>query len=408
MSPADGPDEQPATAEPWERRWPPPLYWVKVSAAVAATLAVLMQVRHAADILVLVLIALVVAAGLDPLVERLEGRGMSRTKAVALVFVGGAVIISGVVALTVPIVAGQLSGLSDDLPRTVAKLEARGGWLGDYLVRTGAQEQVRSFVEHLPERIGRSFDTVLGLAGQVGATIFATVTVVVLAGYLLASLPRLRRTAAIVIPLEHRDRGEAAIDRSIARIGAYVAGNVVTSLVCAVTTTLGLTLIGVPFAIPLGIWAGLTDLIPFVGPYLGAAPAVVLAFSVSPTVGVVTVVFFLVYQQVENYLLVPRVMQGAVRLSPAAVILSTLVGVKLGGFAGALLALPVAATLKVVIEESWLRDRVSDGDPLAREQLRRVRREDRDSERSRRDRAVRRQRVVAWVADRLRVDVEGG
>jgi hypothetical protein len=87
--------------------------------------------------------------------------------------------------------------------------------------------------------------------------------------------------------------------------------------------------------------------------------------------------------------------------------LSTLVGAKLGGFAGALLALPVAATLKVVIVESWLRDRVTEGDPLAREQLRRVRREDRDSERSRLDRAARRQRAIAWVTDRLRVDAEG-
>jgi predicted PurR-regulated permease PerM len=314
MAATDGTHEQPAT-EPWERRWPPPLYWAKVAAAVAVTLAVLSQVRHAADILVLVLIALVVAAGLDPVVTRLEGMRMSRTRAVALVFFGSAAVVAGLVALTVPMVAGQLSGLSDDLPRRVAEFEARGGWLGDYLERTDAQEQVRSFVEHLPERIGRSFDTVLGLAGQVGATIFAAVTVVVLAGYLLASLPRIRRTATIVVPVEHRDRAEAAIDRSVARIGAYVAGNVVTSLVCAVTTMLGLTLIGVPFAIPLGIWAGVTDLIPFVGPYLGAAPAIVLAFSVSPTVGVVTVVFFIVYQQVENYLLVPKVMHGAVRLS---------------------------------------------------------------------------------------------
>ncbi|HEX6843936.1 MAG TPA: AI-2E family transporter, partial [Actinomycetota bacterium] len=270
----------------------------------------------------------------------------------------------------------------------------------DYLARTDAAEQVRAFIKDLPNRIGSSFGTVLGLAGQVGAAIFAVLTVVILTGYLLASLPRLRRTATIVVPPEHRDRAEAAIDRSVARIGAYVAGNAVTSVVCAVTTVAGLMLLRVPFAVPLGIWAGFADLIPIVGPYVGAAPAVIVAFFVSPTLGVFTALFFLAYQQVENYVLVPRVMRNAVHLSPAAVILSTLIGAKLAGFAGALLALPLAATLKVVIVESWLRDRVSEGDPLAREQLGRVRREERAAARTRG--TSRRSRLLGWVGDRVR------
>ena len=121
-----------------------------------------------------------------------------------------------------------------------------------------------------------------------------------------------------------------------------------------------------PFAVPLAMWAGLADLIPAVGSYLGAIPAIVVAFFVSPVRGLITLGYFIGYQQFENYVLVPKVMQNAVNLSPAAVIVSTLIGGSLFGFAGALLALPVAATVKVVIVETWLRERGRRGDQLAK------------------------------------------
>ena len=132
----------------------------------------------------------------------------------------------------------------------------------------------------------------------------------------------------------------------------------------------------VPFAIPLGIWAGFADLIPMVGSYAGAIPAIGIAFVVSPMTGLLTAVFFIAYQQFENYVLVPRVMKNAVHLSFAAVIVSTLIGGTLAGFAGALLALPVAATIKVLVIEIWLKDRVSEGDALARKNLRDIQRLD--------------------------------
>jgi predicted PurR-regulated permease PerM len=136
----------------------------------------------------------------------------------------------------------------------------------------------------------------------------------------------------------------------------------------------------VPFAVPLALWAGIADLIPQVGSYLGAAPAVVIAFLKSPTLGLIVLAYFVLYQQFENYWLVPRVMKDAVDLSPAAVIISTLIGGGLLGFAGALLALPVAATLKVVIQDVWLQDRLASGDPLAQQSLEEERRKAADVE----------------------------
>jgi predicted PurR-regulated permease PerM len=143
---------------------------------------------------------------------------------------------------------------------------------------------------------------------------------------------------------------------------------------------IALLIAGVPFAVPLAMWAGFADLIPQVGSYLGALPAVVIAFLASPTLGLVVLIYFIAYQQFENYWLVPRVMKDAVDLSPAAVIISTLIGGGLLGFAGALLALPVAATLKVVIYDVWIQDRIQQGDRVVQQHVEDERREAAEAE----------------------------
>jgi predicted PurR-regulated permease PerM len=142
---------------------------------------------------------------------------------------------------------------------------------------------------------------------------------------------------------------QRVIDDSIVKIGGYVAGNLATSAICAICATIALAIIRVPFSVALGIWAGIADLVPAVGAYIGLIPAVAVAFSQGIADGVIVLAYFTAYQQVENYVIVPRVMQDAVDMSSVSVLIATLIGASLGGFAGALLAIPVAATLKVVI-----------------------------------------------------------
>jgi len=202
-------------------------------------------------------------------------------------------------------------------------------------------------------------------------------TVIVLTGYFMVALPRLRERATVLLRPDVRERAEPVIELALVRIGGYVAGNAITSGICALAVTIGLVALRVPFAVPLGIWAGFADLIPMGGSYAGAIPAIVIAFFVSPLTGLFTAVFFIAYQQFENYVLVPRVMKDAVHLSIAAVIVSTLIGGSLAGFAGVLLALPVAATIKVLVIEIWLKDRVNEGDDLARRNLLDIQRRDR-------------------------------
>jgi predicted PurR-regulated permease PerM len=314
---------------------------------------------------------------MDPLVVWLAGRlGISRGRVVVILGAAFAALVVLVAVLVVPAAIRELGSLSNDLPVYLARVQAQGGWAGSFLQRTQGIAKAQAFLQGLPGRLGSSFGMVLGIAGRVGTAVLGVATVFALTGYFMVALPRLRERAMVLLRPDSRERAVPVIELALVRIGGYVTGNLITSGICALAVMIGLIALRVPFAIPLGIWAGFADLIPMVGSYAGAIPAIVIAFFVSPMTGLLTAVFFIAYQQFENYVLVPRVMKNAVHLSFAAVIVSTLIGGTLAGFAGALLALPVAATIKVIVIEIWLKDRASEGDDLARKNLREIQRQD--------------------------------
>ena len=213
-----------------------------------------------------------------------------------------------------------------------------------------------------PQRLPDMFSTILGITGQVASVIFNLLTIGILTIYFLLSMPRLRRVTAALFSPSRREVGERIVGESIQKIGGYVSGNLVTSGIAGVTSLAAMLVFKIPFAVALAMWVAIADLIPAVGATLGAIPAVIVGFFSSPLDGVAILIFFIAYQQVENYVIVPRIMKEAVDLSPAAVIVSTLVGGSLAGFAGALLALPVAATIKVIVNDVWMRDRLRELD----------------------------------------------
>ncbi len=399
--------------ERWRRWWPPMSYWARVTVTVVAVLTVIAALAAVFNIVILILIAAVLAIGLDPAVRFFEHRGRSRAQAVALIFLGVLAFVLLFAALVVPPLVKQVGELANDVPGYVERLGERDDALGRYFRQTDFAEHLQDFIADLPSKITSSFGTIVGVAGRVTSAIFNLVTVAILTIYFMLSLHRLRRTASVAFPEGSRERGEAILDQSVSRIGGYVAGNLVTSVVCGLSALvafliLGIFGVGIPFAVPLAMWAGIADLIPAVGAYIGAFPAVVVGFFQSPLTGVLILLYFLAYQQVENYVIVPRVMKNAVNLSPAAVIISTLVFGSLAGFAGALLALPAAATIKVVLLEVFLRERVAEGDEVAQETLDEHDRAEAEAEAEAEARAESRRRFLRRLRDRLGGGMGGG
>ncbi len=351
--------ETPEPARDWRRVWPPMTYWVKWTAAVSLTLAVLAAARSVLNILILVLIATVLAIGLDPAVRRLERLRVKRGWAVAVIFLSTIALLALFAALVVPPLVKEVRGLATDIPSYAERLKTQSGWLGNLARKYDLSQRLKDLTAELPRRASQSFGTILGFTKNIASVIFNLLTIAILAIYFLLSLPRIRRTSVALFPPQRRKLGGQVLGEALEKIGGFVSGNIITSIIAGLASLVALAAFGVPFAVALAMWVAIADLIPAVGATLGAIPAVIVALFSSTADGVAILVFFIVYQQVENYLIVPRVMKQAVDLSPAAVIVSTLVGGSLAGFAGALLALPLAAALKVVVNDVWLRERVA-------------------------------------------------
>jgi predicted PurR-regulated permease PerM len=381
-------------------------YWVRWLLTLAAVSAVLTALWSVFNIVVLVLMAAVLAIGLDPAVRRIERLGKSRGQAVTLIFLGVVALVVLFAWLVIPPLIRQIGELADDIPNYVRDLSRRDDAIGRYFQQQDMAERLRDFIADLPSRISESFGTIVGVAGRVTSTIFNVLTVGILTVYFLTSLPRIRRTSAVAFAPSARERAEAVMDQAVSRIGGYVAGILTTASIAGVSALVFFTILNIfglqmPFGLPLAIWAALMGLIPTVGAYIGATPAVIVGFFSSPLTGVLVLVYFIVYQQVENYAIQPRIMKNAVNISPAAVIISTLVFGSLGGFAGALLALPAAATIKVVLVEVFLRGRVAEGDVGARETLEEHDRAEAEAEAEAEARAASRRRFLKRLRDRL-------
>ncbi|RZU01935.1 putative PurR-regulated permease PerM [Kribbella rubisoli] len=353
-----GPEPAPAPARPaWSQVWPPWTYWVRTTLAVVATLLVVAAARRISHVLLLALVAFVLAIGLDPAVQWLGKLRIRRGWAVAIIFVGLVVFLALFVALLIPLLAREVPQFAAALPGFLADLQRRDDWLGNAFRHASVSAEVRQFIADLPSKIGKSFTAIVGAAGTAFGRVFDVFTVGILCIYFMVALPRLPATIAKLVSRDRRAHVNLLLQRSFDKIGGYVSGNLITSTVCAAATVVALLALRIDYAVPLGLWAGVADLIPQVGAYLGAVPAVLVALTEGPAYSVATVVFFIAYQLFENYLLAPRVYKSSIDLSPAAVIISTLAGGILAGFAGALLALPIAATIKVIAVDVVLASR---------------------------------------------------
>jgi len=336
-------------------------HYARATVTIVAVLAVLSAAWAVRNILVLVLIAVVLAVGLDPAVRRLERWHVRRGWAVFLIFFATVAFIALFVALVVPPLVKQVTNLASDIPGYIDRLKHSNGFFGDLERKYHIAEKLQDLTKKLPSLAGSSIKTILGLTKSVGAIIFNLLTIAILTIYFLLSLPRAKETAISLFPPRERARGGHLLGEALDRVGGYVSGNIGISIIAGVAAYVALRIIGVPFAIALAMWVAIADLIPSVGATLGAVVAVIVAAFSSLGDAIWTAAYFVVYQQFENYYIAPRVMRHAVDLSPAAVIVSVLIGGSLAGFAGALLALPIGAVIKVLLKEFFVKDRVAAG-----------------------------------------------
>jgi predicted PurR-regulated permease PerM len=285
---------------------------------------------------------------LDPAVRWLISHRIRRSRAVAIVLGLVALAVAGFMYATIPTLAGEARKLGGDFPGFVDDLMRRSPSLRHLIDRFDLQPKIESLARNAPTWLSHQW---LSLGTQFFGALFSTLLVVVLTIYFMADLPRLRRAIVRLFPRRHRPRVQHATTVVIEKVGAYMIGNLVISLIAGVTSFAAMEALRVPFALPLAVAVAITDLIPLVGATLGAAICVIVAFATTdlwPNT-VLLLIFFVLYQQLENYLIAPRVLRHAVALPAVAVLLVALVGGTMLGLVGALMAVPIAAAVRVIV-----------------------------------------------------------
>jgi predicted PurR-regulated permease PerM len=315
--------------------------------AIAAALYV------ARDALIIIYIAALIAIGFGPVVRAIEhqrfvpvGTRVPRWLAILVVYTVILGVLAAIAAMVVPPLVDQAQQLWRDLPSRIDRAQT-------FLIERGLithRITLQEAVERAPGTSGSTTAVVATALGTVAKSLFGLVTVVILAFYLLIEADTLFAGFARLFPPPRRAEVRRASAEISVKVSAWMTGQLILGGTIGTTSALGLYLLGVPYFYVLALISAVGELIPVVGPILAAIPAIITALTVSPRTALWVAVFFFLQQQAENHLLVPKVMERQVGVSAVAVISALLIGGSLLGVLGAILAIPTAAILQVVLQ----------------------------------------------------------
>ncbi len=302
--------------------------------------------------LTLVVIALFLALALNPAVELVQRRGLGRGPAVGVVYALAVAVLALLGSVFIPPLVDQITKLVNALPSLVDELTKGHGPLGLLERRYHVVERVRSATA------GQNAGGLLGQAGSaltavkgIATTVFGAVIIAFLTFFMLLEGPEWRRRCTELIPESNRgvvERIGAGVYRSV---GGFVTGNLMASLLAGLVATIIMLATGVPYAVPLGLFVAIIELVPYVGPLVATVIVTAVALTVGTVSALVALGLLVAYHVVEGHTLRPFLYGRAVKLSPLAVLVAILLATEIAGILGALIAIPVAGSIQVVIRE---------------------------------------------------------
>ncbi|MEU0092014.1 AI-2E family transporter [Kribbella sp. NPDC006257] len=309
---------------------------------------------QAKSVLILLIVSMFIAVGLNPLVEWFMRRGLKRGLSVGVVFLLVLLAVVGVGFAIVPVVTDQINGLIDNAPqwldlltksKTVKELDQKYHFI----------DKATDYIQD-PALAQKAFGGVLGVGKVVANALFSAFTILILTLYFLASLPTVKRAAYSLVPASRRNRVSILGDEVLGRVGGYVSGQFLVAITAGVCSFIFLEIVGLgQYAVALAIVIVFTDFIPMVGGLIGCVIITLIGLTDSVWVGVACLVYGVIYQQIENYVVAPRIMRRAVDIPGAVTVIAALLGGALLGVVGALLAIPTAAAILLIIREVWVR-----------------------------------------------------
>lgn len=291
------------------------------------------------EILLVVFVAYIIVAALLPAIEFLRKRRVPNTISVVVVFFTTLILFGVLIAPLVPFLSSQIQQLLKSFPQ----------YINQAAFAFGIELSVKEVTQLIsPQQIGQN---AFALAGGVVGGFVAVITSIAISFYLLLDYDKIKNNIASLFPKKNYQKITEIIEQVNNKLGAWLQGQILLSLSIGFITWIVLTVIGMPFALPLAVIAGMLEIIPSVGPIISAIPAIIVALTISPNLAIVVVLSYILIQFAENHLLVPRIMQRAVGLNPVVVIVGVVVGSTLLGIPGALLSVPFISLLTLIIKD---------------------------------------------------------
>lgn len=307
------------------------------------------------DVLLMLFAAIVLASGIEPVANWAGKYKVPRALTVVLVYILVLAVLSLVVTLMIPPLATQITQMAQVVPSAFNQIE---GWLGGVLPinEQTAVTQVQDFLNRFGSSLANASFNVFQQTRNVLSGFVSVLFVFVITFYLVMEKDALKKFFRVVLPKEHVAYVDGLVDRAQKKIGRWILGQLVLGIIMGLIVGVGLWLMGVKFALVLGILAGVMEIIPVIGPIIAAIPAVVIGLSQGLLLGGGTLVFYILVQQVENHVLVPNIMKRAVGLSPLVTLIAVLLGARLIGVVGVILAVPAATILNVFLSDIFKED----------------------------------------------------
>lgn len=303
------------------------------------------------DILVVLFVSLILASALDPMVDWMQKRKIPRSVGMVVIYFILFVIIGTAFYLIIPPIIKQVNELSVSFPHYLEKVVSGFSALKEYATQHDLLNNIKnnfgSLSSNLEGAVGGIFSTVSGIFGN----ILSFFLILVITFYMVVEENGMKKIIWSIAPIEHQPYIIQLVDRMQAKIGLWIRGQLILSLIIFTFTFLGLSILGVKYALVLALIAGLTEFIPYLGPTIAAIPAIFLAFTQEPMLALFVLALYYIIQMVENHVVVPKLMQKVVGLNPIIIIIVLLVGFKIAGIMGAVLAIPVATAVSVFLKD---------------------------------------------------------
>ncbi|MFI6761401.1 AI-2E family transporter [Micromonospora sp. NPDC050417] len=310
--------------------------------------ATFLAVRGAASMLILIFIALFLAIGLNPAVARLRKWGLAHGLAVTVVALTVLLVLAGGIFALVPPVVTQTGQFLEQVPTYVEELR-RNATVNELVERYDLMDRIQAAAN--PETIGQAVGGVFGGAQFIFGAIFNVLTVLVLTIYFMSAFDRLKTLGYSLVPASRRQRVSLITDEILAKVGAYMVGALAIAVLAGLCTFVFAMIVGLAYPFALAVVVAVCDLVPQIGATLGAVIVSLVGFATDLPAGIACLVFFVIYQQLENYLIYPKVMERSVKVNDVAAIVAALVGVALFGVIGALVAIPAMAAIQLILRE---------------------------------------------------------